>query len=53
MQSWRIAERWKNWVWVKQHPERWYRALKDCLPWQMEQLFKIKLLNVDGAFFEY
>jgi hypothetical protein len=24
-----------------------------CLPWQLQQLFKIKLVNKDGAFVEY
>jgi hypothetical protein len=30
-----------------------YCALNVRLPWQLQRLFKIKLLNKDGAFFEY
>jgi len=40
-------------VWVKQHPGRCYGALNGRLLWQWQQLFKIKLLNQDGAFVEY
>jgi len=45
---------WQNdWMWVNQHPGRCYAPLYGCLPWQLQQLFKIKLLNEDGAFVEY
>ena len=30
-----------------------YGALNGRLPWQLQRLFKIKLLNKDGAFVEY
>jgi len=40
-------------VCVKQHPGRCYGAPNGRLPWQLQQLFKIKLLNKDGAFVEY
>jgi hypothetical protein len=38
---------------VKQSLERCYGALKGCLPWQLQQLFKILFENEDGAFIEY
>jgi hypothetical protein len=40
-------------VWVKQRPGRCYGALNGRLPWQLQRVFKIKLLNDDGAFVEY
>jgi hypothetical protein len=40
-------------VWVKQRPGRCYGARNGRLPWQLQRLFKIKLLNEDGAFVEY
>jgi hypothetical protein len=40
-------------MWEEQRPVRCYGALNDCLPWQLQQRFKIKHLNVDGAFTEY
>jgi len=40
-------------VWVKQCLGKCYGTLNGRLPWQLQQLFKIKLLNGDGAFFEY
>jgi len=40
-------------VWVKQPPGRCCGSLNGCLPWQLSPLFKIKLLNEDGAFVEY
>jgi len=52
-QSWRGGDRWNTWVWVKQCPGRCYGWLNGCLPWQLQQLFKIKLQNEDGAFVEY
>jgi len=52
-QSWRGGDRRNDWVWGKQHPGRCYGALNSCLPWQLQRLFKIKLLNEDGAFIEY
>ena len=38
---------------VQQHPGRCYGAVNRRLPWQLQRLFKIKLLNEDGAFVEY
>jgi len=52
-QSWCRGDQWHDWVWVKQHPRRCYGALNGCLPWQLQQLFKIKLLNEDEAFIDY
>jgi len=52
-QSCRGGDRPNDWVWVKQCPGRCYGALNGRLPWQLQQLFKIKLLNEDGAFVEY
>jgi len=51
--SWRRGARWNDWVWVKQLSGRWCGALNGRLQWQLQRLFKIKLLNYDGAFFEY
>jgi len=52
-QSWRRGDRRNDWVWVKHHPGRCYGALNGRLPSQLQRLFKIKLLNEDGAFVEY
>ena len=52
-QSWHGGDRRNDWVWVKQCPARCYGALNGHLPGQLQQLFKIKLLNEDGAFVEY
>jgi len=52
-QSWCGRDRRNDSVWVKQCPERCYGALNGRLPWQLQRLFKIKLLNEDGAFVEY
>jgi hypothetical protein len=52
-QSWRVGDRQTHWVWVKQRPGRCYGALHGRLLWQLQKLFKIKLLNKDGAFVEY
>jgi hypothetical protein len=52
-QSWYGGDRWNDWVWVTQRPGKCYGALNGCLLWQLQQLFKIKLLNEDGAFVEY
>ena len=52
-QSWQRWERQNERVWVKQRPGRCYGVLNGPLPWQLQQLFKIKLLNEDGAVIEY
>jgi hypothetical protein len=39
-------------VWVKQRPGGSYCALNGRLPWQLQRLFKIKLLNEYGTFVE-
>jgi hypothetical protein len=52
-ESWRGGDRQNDWVSVKQPPGRCYGALNGRLPWQLQRLFKIKLLNEDGAFVEY
>jgi hypothetical protein len=44
-QSWRRGDRRNDWVWVKQRPGRCYAALNGRLPWQLQRIFKIKLLN--------
>jgi len=51
--SWSGGDRRNDWVWVKQWLGRCYGALNGRLPWQLQWLFKIKLLNKDGAFVEY
>jgi hypothetical protein len=40
-------------VWAKQRPGRCNGALNGHLSWQLQRLFKIKLLNDDGACVEY
>jgi hypothetical protein len=52
-QSWHGGDRRNDWVWVKQHPGRWYGALNGHLPWQLQRLFKNMLLKEDRAFVEY
>jgi hypothetical protein len=52
-QSWCRGDQRNDLVWVKQHPGRCYGALTGRLPWQLQPLFKVKLLNEDGAFVEY
>jgi len=52
-QSWRVGDRLNDGVWVKQRPGRRYGALNRHLPWQLQRLFIMKLLNEDGAFVEY
>jgi len=52
-QSGPSGDRWNAWVWVKQRPGTSYGALNGRLSWQLQRLFKIKLLNEDGAFVEY
>jgi len=51
-QGWRGGDWQNNWVRSKQHLGRCYGALNGRLPLQLQQLFKIKLLNKDGAFVE-
>jgi len=52
-QSWRGGARRNDWVWVKQLPGRCYGSLNGPLLWQLQRLFKIRLLNKEGAFVEY
>jgi hypothetical protein len=52
-QTGRGGDRQNDWVWVKQRLGRCYGALNGRLPWQLQRLFKIKLLTEDGAFVEY
>jgi len=52
-QSRRGGDRQNDWVWVKQCPGRCYGPLNGRLPWQLQQLLKIKLQNEDGACVEY
>jgi len=52
-QSRRGGDRRNNWVWVKQRPGRCYGTLNGRLPWQLQWLFTIKLLNEDGPLVEY
>jgi len=51
--SWRGGDQRNGWVSVKLRPGRCYGALSGRLPWQLQRLFKINLLNEDGAFVEY
>jgi len=52
-QSWCGGDRWTDWVCVKQRQGRCYGALNGRLPWQLQRLFKIRLLNEDGGSVEY
>jgi len=52
-QSWCRGDRRNDWRWVKQRPGRYYGVLNGCLPWQLQRLFKIQLLNKDGVIVEY
>jgi hypothetical protein len=52
-QSWREGDRRNDRVWVKQCPGRCYGVLNGRLLWQLQRLFKMKLLNEDGTFIEY
>jgi len=52
-QSWHGGDQRTDWVWVKQCRGRWYGVLNWCFPWQLQWLFKIKLLNKDEVFVEY
>jgi len=52
-QSWRRGARRNDWVWVKQLQGRCYGSLNGPLLWQLQRLFKIRLLNKEGAFVEY
>jgi len=51
--TWRGGDRRNDRVWVKQCPGRCYGALNGCLPWELQRLFKINLLNEHGTFIEY
>ena len=52
-QSCHGSNRLNVWVRVKQRPGRCYGALNGRFPWQLQRLFKIYLLNEDGAFIVY
>jgi len=52
-QSWHGRDRRNDCVWVKQRLGRCYGALNGNLLWQLQQVFKIKLQNEDGAFVGY
>jgi len=52
-QSWPGWDRRNYCVWVLQRLGRCCGVLNGHLPWQLQRLFKIKLLNEDGAFVEY
>jgi len=52
-QCWRGGDRCNDWVWAEQSAGRCYGALNGHLPWQLQRLFKIKLVNEDGALVEY
>jgi len=45
--SWRSGDRRNDRVYVNQCPGRCYGVLTERLPWQLQRLFKIKLLNQD------
>lgn len=42
-QRWHRGDQQNNWVWIKEHPGRWYCALNVFLLWQQHQLIKITL----------
>jgi len=48
--SWCGGDQWINWVWETKRPARCHGVLNRRLPWQLQRLVKIKLLNEDGAF---
>jgi len=52
-QGLRGGDRWNDWVWVKHCPGRCYGPLNGSLPWQLQWLFEIELLNENGTFVEY
>jgi hypothetical protein len=52
-QRWHGGDGRNDCVWVKQCQGRCSGELNGCLPWQLLRLFKIKLLNKDGAFITY
>jgi len=47
------GDRPNDWVWVTQCAGRCFSTRNGRLPWQPQRLFKIELLNKDGAFVEY
>jgi hypothetical protein len=52
-QSWCGGDQRNDWVCLEQRLRRCYGVLNGRLPWQLQQLYTIKLLNMDGAFVEY
>jgi len=52
-QCWHRGVRPNNPVWIKQSRGRCYGARNGRLPWQLQWLTRIKLLNKDGAVVEY
>jgi len=52
-QSWRGGDQLNDWVWITQLPGRCYGVLNGHLPWQLQQLLKIELLNKNGGFVQY
>jgi len=52
-QSWHGEDRQNDAVWVMQRPGRCFGVLNGGLLWQLQWLFKMKLLNLDGAFVEH
>jgi len=52
-QSWCGGDWQNDWVGVNQCSWMYYGMLNGCLPWHRQWLFKIKVLNEDGAFDEY
>jgi len=44
-QSKRGGDRWNGWVWVEQRQGGCYGALNGRLPWQLQWLLEMKLLN--------
>jgi len=52
-QSWCRGDRRNDWLWEMQCLGKCYDALNGRLQWQMQRLFKIKLLHEDGPFVEY
>jgi len=52
-QNWWDRDRLNVWLCVKELPGRCYGELIGRLPYQLPRLFKIKLLDEDGASVEY
>jgi hypothetical protein len=51
-QTWRGGDQHNDWVWDNQHLRLCYGPPNGRVLWQLQSIFKIKLLNYDGALVE-